>query len=748
MPTGHSRDYRDYRHLRAAGTSLVLDCTGDRLPRVVHWGDDLGDLGDLRDPGGAGLADLAAASATAPMSNTLDLPVPLSLMPEHSAGWLGTPGLTGHRDGADFSTSFTVRSIRTVRTPDLPEAHQLTVDAVDEHARLGLVLEMELTASGLVRQRATVTNHDPGERPYVVDGLLLALPVPAHATELLDLTGRHLRERSPQRHEFTLGTHLRENRRGRTGTDATLLHLAGEGGFGFRTGEVWGLHVAWSGNHRTLAERTPAGVSLLGGGETLLAGEVPLAAGQSYTGPWVIGSYGRGLDELAGRFHQYLRARTRHPHRPRPVTLNTWEAVYFQQDIGTLTALADTAAEVGAERFVLDDGWFKGRRDDRAGLGDWYVDESVWPGGLGPLVDHVRSLGLEFGLWVEPEMVSPDSDLARAHPEWILATGGRLPPESRQQQVLDLGHAGAYDHLLERLDALVTEYAIDYLKWDHNRDLVEAGHSPTGAAGVHAQTARRTGCWTNCAPGTLGWRSSPARPAAGGSTSASWSAPTASGPVTASTHSNGSAYSAGQGCCCRPNSSGRTSARPSRTPPGAPTRSTSGPGPPCSGTSASSGTSPRPTPASAPGSRSGSPRTRSYGRCCTPARSSTATIPIRRCGCTAWWPPTAPTRCTPWSRRRRACPPRQASYGCPDSTRTPVTRYGPARPVTGPKAPPVRPAVVGAGGRGGADRPGAGSRRGAGADALPGTSGARGGARTLTTATRTRSREITRGSRT
>ncbi|WP_405607890.1 alpha-galactosidase [Streptomyces sp. NBC_01508] len=489
MPTGHSRDYRDYRHLRAAGTSLVLDCTGDRLPRVVHWGDDLGDLGDLGDPGGAGLADLAAASATAPMSNTLDLPVPLSLMPEHSAGWLGTPGLTGHRDGADFSTSFTVRSIRTVRTPDLPEAHQLTVDAVDEHARLGLVLEIELTASGLVRQRATVTNHDPGERPYVVDGLLLALLVPAHATELLDLTGRHLRERSPQRHEFTLGTHLRENRRGRTGTDATLLHLAGEGGFGFRTGEVWGLHVAWSGNHRTLAERTPAGVSLLGGGETLLAGEVPLAAGQSYTGPWVIGSYGRGLDELAGRFHQYLRARTRHPHRPRPVTLNTWEAVYFQQDIGTLTALADTAAEVGAERFVLDDGWFKGRRDDRAGLGDWYVDESVWPGGLGPLVDHVRSLGLEFGLWVEPEMVSPASDLARAHPEWILATGGRLPPESRQQQVLDLGHAGAYDHLLERLDALVTEYAIDYLKWDHNRDLVEAGHSPTGAAGVHAQTA-------------------------------------------------------------------------------------------------------------------------------------------------------------------------------------------------------------------------------------------------------------------
>ncbi|MET4921584.1 alpha-galactosidase [Streptomyces sp. PSRA5] len=480
MRTGHSRDYL---HLRTAGTSLVLDCTGVRLPRVLHWGDDLGDIDRT------GLADLATASAARQMSNTLDLPVPLSLLPEHSAGWLGTPGLTGHRDGADFSTAFTVRSIRTVRTPDLPQAHQLTVDAVDEHARLALVLEIELTASGLVRQRATVTNRDTGARPYVLDGLLLALPVPAHATEILDLTGRHLRERSPQRHEFTLGTHLRENRRGRTGTDATLLHLAGERGFGFRTGEVWGLHVAWSGNHRTLAERTPSGVSLLGAGETLLAGEVPLAGGESYTSPWIVGSYGHGLDELAGRFHRHLRARTGHPHRPRPVTLNTWEAVYFQQDLGTLTALADAAAEVGAERFVLDDGWFKGRRHDRAGLGDWYVDETVWPEGLRPLVDHVRSLGMEFGLWVEPEMVNPDSDLARAHPEWILATGGRLPPESRRQQVLDLGHAGAYTYLLERLDALVGEYGIDYLKWDHNRDLVEAGHSPTGAAGVHVQTA-------------------------------------------------------------------------------------------------------------------------------------------------------------------------------------------------------------------------------------------------------------------
>ncbi|MGW7465740.1 alpha-galactosidase [Streptomyces xantholiticus] len=479
------RLHDDYLHLRAAGMSLVLDCTGDLLPRVVHWGADLGELTD------DALAALALVEATQIMSNTLDAPAQVSVVPQQSAGWLGTAGLTGHRDGRDFSTAFTARSVQAdavqADAGESPVRHRVAVDAVDPSAGLALALELEVTGSGLVRQRATLTNE--GDGPYTLDGLLLALPVPGQATELLDLTGRHLRERAPQRHEFTLGTHLRENWRGRTGTDATLVHVAGESGFGFRTGEVWGLHVAWSGNHRSLAERTPAGIGLLGGGEGLLPGEVRLPTGESYTSPWIYGSYGQGLDELAGRFHGYLRDRAHHPRTPRPVTLNTWEAVYFQQDLTKLKALADAAAEVGAERFVLDDGWFLGRRDDTAGLGDWYVDKDVWPDGLHPLVEHVRSLGLQFGLWFEPEMVNPDSDLARAYPEWILATGGRTPPLSRHQQVLDLGHPEAYAHLLERLDALVAEYGIDYIKWDHNRDLVDAGHSPLGTAGVHAQTA-------------------------------------------------------------------------------------------------------------------------------------------------------------------------------------------------------------------------------------------------------------------
>ncbi|MDG9706138.1 alpha-galactosidase [Streptomyces sp. DH37] len=477
----------DVTHLRAAGVSLVLDLTGGTLPRVLHWGADLGALG----PGD--LDALRLARAPQPIGFSVDGPVEVSVLPEQSAGWLGTPGLVGNRGGRDFSTAFAVREATLAapagesRSSDGGHGGLVTVLARDEAAALDLELVVELTASGLVRQRATVANR--GSSPFAVDAVNLTLPVPADAAELLDFTGHHLRERSPQRTAFTQGLRVRENRTGRTGYDSAYLLAAGTAGFGNRSGEVWAVHTAWSGNHRTFAERTFHAVSLLGSGELLLSGEVVLEPGESYASPWQYGSYGRhGLDEVSGRFHRWLRSRPHHPSTPRPVTLNTWEAVYFDHDLDRLRRLADAAAAVGAERFVLDDGWFGSRRDDRRGLGDWYVSDEVWPDGLGPLTDHVTGLGMQFGLWVEPEMINEDSDLARAHPDWIMAAGDRLPGPARSQQVLDLARPEAFAYILERLDDLLGTYPIAYLKWDHNRDLVEAGHRPTGRAGVHGQT--------------------------------------------------------------------------------------------------------------------------------------------------------------------------------------------------------------------------------------------------------------------
>lgn len=467
-------------HLSAAGVSVVLDLRDGGLPRVVHWGAALGDLAEVQ------LQALADAAVPAIGPNAIDQPLAVSVVPEHSRGWLGQPGLAGHRSGKDWSTRFEVRGVHI--EDGGASGGQVDVAAYDDHAELSLRLRLVLEPSGLCRLQATV--HNEGVEPYLLSGLSLALPVPAEANEILDLAGRWARERAPQRSSFGVGRRSRENRRGRTGADASIVFAAGASGFGFGNGEVWGIHLGWSGNHRLYAERLSSGESVLGAGELLHSGEVELAEGEEYTTPWLHCSYGRGLDEVSARFHEHLRSRPNHPtrRRPRPVVLNTWEAVYFDHDLDRLKALADAGAEVGVERYVLDDGWFRRRRNDHAGLGDWYVDESVWPDGLHPLVDHVRSLGIEFGLWVEPEMINPDSDLARAHPDWILQTGGRLPVESRFQQVLDLTNPDAYAYILERLDTLLTEYPIGYLKWDHNRDLIDAGRGASGEAAVHGQT--------------------------------------------------------------------------------------------------------------------------------------------------------------------------------------------------------------------------------------------------------------------
>jgi alpha-galactosidase len=458
-------------HLRRGGVSLLLETYGDRLPSIRHWGADLGDgdLGDIR----PALAGVRAHSA-------LDEPAPIGLLPEYARGYAGRPGLVVRRSGAGSAWTPRFTDCTVAATAD-----GAVVDATDPDLDLTLRSTLWLEESGLLRMRHEVTNM--AADPIAVAGLEVVLPVPDRAAEALHLTGRWCRERHPQRQPLHDGALVREGRHGRTGHDATLLLAAGEPGFGFGHGEVWAIHVAWSGDHVAYAERRPESGSVLGGGELLGPDEVVLAPGESYATPWLCATWsGAGLDDASARLHRWLRARPRHPRRARPVVLNTWEAVYFDHDLDRLRRLADVAAGVGVERFVLDDGWFHGRRDDTRALGDWTVDETVWPYGLGPLIDHVRGLGMEFGLWVEPEMISPDSDAARAHPDWILRGRDDLPPSWRHQQVLDLQVPEAYAHVRDQLMALLDAYEIAFLKWDHNRDLIDVAHA--GRPAAHGQT--------------------------------------------------------------------------------------------------------------------------------------------------------------------------------------------------------------------------------------------------------------------
>ncbi|HCH79301.1 MAG TPA: alpha-galactosidase, partial [Acidimicrobiaceae bacterium] len=223
-------------------------------------------------------------------------------------------------------------------------------------------------------------------------------------------------------------------------------------------------------------------------GEIFGAGEVVLDTGETHrSAPVFLAHSAAGLNGISDSFHGYVRARPTHVATERPVILNTWEAVYFAHDLNTLSALADRAAAVGVERFVLDDGWFLGRDDDRRALGDWVVDPAKWPAGLDPLIAHVRGLGMEFGLWVEPEMISPDSELFRAHPDWGLVDPHHDPVRARHQLVLDLTNPGAFEHIRQSLCSLLDDHDISYLKWDMNRDLVAPTDS-TGRAAGQAQT--------------------------------------------------------------------------------------------------------------------------------------------------------------------------------------------------------------------------------------------------------------------
>ena len=420
--------------------------------------------------------------------SALDAPWPLTVLPTSGEGWLGTPGYAAHRAGGRTAP----RWVATVQGGDRVAEVRATASDVG----VEVVVRYRLDEHGVLAVDTALTNTSDGPTPLDVGALRAVLPLPARAGEVLDLTGRWCRERSPQRHPLADGTWLRTGRRGRTGHDATLLMVVGTAGFGFRSGEVWAAHVAWSGNHEHLVERLPEGAgphaAVLGGGEALAPGEVRLAPGETYAAPLVAFVHStQGLDGLTRSLVRHQRAQPGYRSSPRPLVLNTWEAVYFDTDLDHLKRLADTAASIGVERFVLDDGWFGDRRDDHRGLGDWQVSADVWPDGLGPLVDHVKGLGMEFGLWFEPEMVNLDSVVARAHPEWVLGPVAGAPLPSRQQHVLDLANPEAYTYVLEALSEVIGRHAVDFVKWDHNRDLHEAVRtdaSGTDRPAVHAQT--------------------------------------------------------------------------------------------------------------------------------------------------------------------------------------------------------------------------------------------------------------------
>jgi alpha-galactosidase len=456
----------DHVRFDAADATLILACAKGAPVSILYWGGALHADTDC--------AELEGLFARQGMHGVADVALPLSLAMEPGLGHPMFRGFAAHRAGKDWGSLFEVGAV------ELREGGAKII-CRDESTRLGLEYEIDFDArTGVLRIRSTLTNY--GATPLDVSDMMTAcLPVPDGMTDIIGFTGRWTQEFTQERVARNAATYLRENRSGRTSHFSYPAILLAATDTNESTGDVYGFHLAFSGNHRIRVDSLTDGRVMASLGALLLPGEVRLAPGETYASPEIVAAYsGQGLSKLSRKFHDHVRTKLLSPEmraKPRPVHYNTWEAVYFDHDVEKLKELATRAAEIGVERFVLDDGWFGGRRHDRAGLGDWTVSRDVYPDGLGPLVDHVTRLGMEFGLWFEPEMVNPDSDLYRAHPDWVLGLEGVEQIPFRSQLALDISRPEVADYLFHAIDAILRDHDISYIKWDMNRDLSHPGDS-------------------------------------------------------------------------------------------------------------------------------------------------------------------------------------------------------------------------------------------------------------------------------
>lgn len=449
-----------FASLHSAEASLVLECRPGAAPLWRH-------LGARVDP--AGIPHLAATRT--PASFSLDGDTPLATAPVAGLGWFGPSCLALRQNGRSLVVAFDHAEV--AQTGD-----GIAIRLADGQSGIELHQTIDLLFGGAFRFQAKLINN--GSQPIELDWLASAMiPLGASSEAIVSWHGRHNAELNEVVEPMPVHAWTREGRRGISGHGGPPGLIVLDAGAGHHAGLAHALQLAWSGNARLSVERDDEGYWVASAGAVPLAGEVHLAPGESFAAPEAILAVStQGRNGAMAQHHAAMRQRLDWPGgkmRPRPVHLNSWEACYFDHDEGRIFALAEAAAEIGVERFILDDGWFKGRNDDTAGLGDWTADPVKYPGGIRPLAERVRALGMEFGLWVEPEMINPDSDLYRTHPEWALHLPGRSQPTARNQLVLDLSRAEVRDYLFTALDAMLREVPISYLKWDHNRDLAPAG---------------------------------------------------------------------------------------------------------------------------------------------------------------------------------------------------------------------------------------------------------------------------------
>ncbi|MBT2393359.1 alpha-galactosidase [Streptomyces sp. ISL-1] len=405
--------------------------------------------------------------------------------------WPFESRLDGHEEYPVEGGPRFVRPALSVRTPQVRgtqwsfaghavDGDELRLRFTDAVHGLGLTLHHRVRDDADIIERWVTLAHE-GDGPDLellrADAAAWTLPQ-RERWRLSQLHGRWAAESLLVRSELTYGEKVIGSRRGHTGHQhLPWVALDAEGATEER-GEVYACALGWSGSWRISVQRLPDGlVQITGGAGYDESGLLRLAPGQSYTSPVFAGLWTDGGFGGASRaWHAWQLAHVvPDAATERPVLYNSWEATGFDISEEQQRALAKRAAAMGVELFVVDDAWFGQRTSDRAGLGDWTPSAERFPRGLGPLADEVHELGMQFGIWVEPEMVNADSDLYRAHPDWVQHHPGRARTEFRNQLVLNLAREDVQAYLWEQLDALLSGAAIDYVKWDFNRCFTDAG---------------------------------------------------------------------------------------------------------------------------------------------------------------------------------------------------------------------------------------------------------------------------------
>ena len=442
--------------------AFKVNATG--LLQSVYWGKRLPDKAPLAAPELSGLSGFDVTSNVVPQEYA-----------GQGGGLYAEPALKvtypdGNRDLVLFYRSHTIAG----------DEIRVTLSDLDRPLFVMLTYRIDRD-TGVIARSATIENRGAGDvRVDQAAGAGFALPV-AYDYRLHYSTGRWAAEWTLQDRPLTAGMTVLESRRGSTGSQNNPWFAITRGGTTTEeNGPAWVGALAWSGSWRMTFDQDVTGRIRITGGYNPFDFAYRLRPGARLETPvFYVGFSDQGRGGASRVFHRFQRDRIL-PHRGgrlplRKVLYNSWEATEFKVNEAEQIALAERAATLGVERFVMDDGWFGSRNSDRAGLGDWIVNTSKFPNGLKPLIDRVKGLGMDFGLWVEPEMINPDSDLYRAHPDWAMQFQGRPRTEGRNQLVLNLARTDVRDYVLKVLDDLLTNNDIAFLKWDYNRNWSEPG---------------------------------------------------------------------------------------------------------------------------------------------------------------------------------------------------------------------------------------------------------------------------------